>query len=270
MRAIPWLSVVLLLLALAACGGSGAPTATFTAQDYGFSGPASVRAGVTRFQLVNKGQHAHMLGLVALSGGKTPADLLSAAKAAPSAPFPDYAKWVGGPDAVDPGGTSTATVDLAPGSYAVVCTMPDGDSGHSHLERGMIQALTVTGPRQNGHATASSVSVQESEFHFETTGAIKAGTQTIHVQNVGKQEHEAQLARLPDGVTLDKYLALNDATSAASGSSYGGLAAIQPSGDGAFTADFKPGHYVFICFATDPQTGKAHFELGMTSEFTVK
>lgn len=266
------LSALLLLLAVAACGGSSAspPSATFIAQDYGFTGPARIRAGVTRFQLVNKGQHAHMLGIVALSGGKTPVDLLTAVKAAPDAPFPAFATWVGGPDAVDPGGTSTATVDLAPGAYAVVCTMPDGNSGHSHLERGMITDLTVTDSRQNARPPKSSVTLQESEFRFGTIGTIKSGVQTVHVQNQGKEEHEAQLARLPGGVTLDQYMALNDATSAAAGSSYGGLAAIQPSSNDFFTAGFKPGRYVFICFATDPQTGKPHFELGMTSEFTVK
>jgi len=261
-----------LLLALTACARSGAspPTATFTARDYGFSGPATIRAGVTRFQLVNQGQHAHMLGLVALSDGKTAADLLAAVKAAPSDRFPPYATWVGGPDAVDPGRTSIASVDLPAGSYAIVCTMPDGDTGHSHLERGMIQGLSVTGSAQHAKLPTPAASVTESEFHFSTAGTIHSGVQTIQVRNDGQQEHEAQLARLPDGVSLDQYVALNDATSATTGSSYGGLATIAPSTSGTFTSDFQPGHYVFICFATDPQSGKAHFELGMTSEFTVK
>ena len=244
-------------------------TATFTAQDYGFSGPSKLNAGTINFRLQNRGQHAHMLGVVALSGGKTFTDLFQDVQKSASGDFPTYATWVGGADAVDPGGTSIATVHLASGNYAVVCTMPDGDTGKTHLNRVMIQGLTVTGPEQSAPPPKASVVLNGQEFSYTTDGTIAAGTQTIQVRNNGQQQHEAQLSRLPDTVNVDQYIALNDATNAASGSSFGGLASIQPGANGFFTANFTPGRYAFICFNTDPATGKSDFQLGMIHELTV-
>jgi hypothetical protein len=44
---------------------------------------------------------------------------------------------------LDPGGRYFETIDLAPGTYALICPVPDPASGKPHHELGMIQALRV-------------------------------------------------------------------------------------------------------------------------------
>jgi hypothetical protein len=266
-------AVALLLVLAAGCapaGGNQPPTVAFTAREFNFSGPSTVPPGVVRFRLTNGGTRAHMLDIVKLSGGKTAEDLLQAVQSNPDAPLPSYAVSIGGPNAVDPGMDSVAYAQLQPGDYAVVCNMPDDDTHRSHLSRGMIKAFKVSGKASAASAPSASVELDESEFTYRIGGTIAAGNQTIHVRNTGRQEHEAQLAQLPAGITVQQYIALNDGTGAGKGSSYGGLAGIQPGNDGLFNVYFAPGNYAFICFVTDPQTGKAHFELGQIQEFTVR
>lgn len=265
------LGAVLALLAVgAACENSGMQTATFTARDFNFSGPQTVRAGLIRFALVNAGTRAHMLGIVSLSGGKTAADLLKDVQAHPNDAFPGYATQMGGPDAVDPGATSIGYPNLKPGQYAVFCQMPDDDTGHSHLYLGMIAGFTATGGNvDKTQPPAISNTLNATEFSYRLDKPVSAGSQTIQMHNSGRQEHEAQLARLPAGVSVDQYIALNDATSITAGASYGGVAAIPAGSDGTFNAYFTPGTYAFICFVTDPQSGKPHFLLGQILQFTV-
>ena len=266
------LAIALVLLATAAgcAGGAQQPVATFTARDFSFSGPETVPAGFVRFELVNAGSRAHMLGIVSLGDGRTADDLLKDVRDHANAPFPAYATQLGGPDAVDPGAESIAYADLKPGHYAVFCQMPDGDTGHSHLDLGMIRSFTVTGSGPTESAPEVSGSLDATDFSFKLDKPLAAGSQTFQVRNSGRQQHEAQLARLPTGVSVNQYIALNDATSITAGASYGGLAPIPAGTNGYFNAYFTPGSYAFICFVTDPQTGKAHFELGQTLEFTVR
>jgi hypothetical protein len=261
----------LLIAAGASCENTGElPAATFTARDFSFTGPDRLPAGLVRFNLDNAGSRAHMLGVVSLRDGKTADDLLRDVRAHPNDPFPSYAVEMGGPDAVDPGARSVGYVNLAPGQYAVYCQMPDGDTGHSHLDLGMIHAFTVGGTAAAQSVPEVSDTLQASEFRYQLDTPIVAGSQTIKVHNAGAQRHEAQLARLPDGVSVDQYIALSDSTSLTKGASYGGVAPIQPGADGYFNAYFTPGTYAFICFVTDPTTGRAHFQLGQIQQFTVR
>ena len=52
---------------------------------------------------------------------------------------------VGGVQALDVGATGWFVADLAPGTYAIVCYIPDVVSGTPHYALGMVQELTVTG-----------------------------------------------------------------------------------------------------------------------------
>jgi hypothetical protein len=253
-----------------ACIGSRSapPTVTFTGREFNFEGPTVVPAGVVHFGLLNAGTRAHMLGIVALANGKTANDLLHDVQAHPGQPFPAYATQIGGPDAVDPGMESVAFATLKPGDYAVYCLMPDGNSGTTHLDHGMIKGFRVSGS-SSASSPQATLNVDAFEFGYTISGAAAAGEQLIQVRNTGRQQHEAQLARLPNGVSVDDYIGLNDATSTAAGSSYGGIAPLSPGGDGTFSVYLTPGNYAFICFVPDPATGKAHFELGQVQQFSV-
>ena len=183
--------------------------------------------------------------------------------------LPSYAREMGGPDAVDPGMQSVAYANLTPGDYVFVCTMPDGDTGKNHLQQGMAKAFHVSGKAEPPRQVPASATLDAFEFGYRFDKPIAAGDQVIHLTNSGRQPHEAQLARLPAGVTVDQYLALNDGTSTTKGSSYGGSFDIQLGSAADFNVYFTSGSYAFICFETDPQTGKAHFELGQILQFSV-
>ncbi|MFL5518446.1 MAG: hypothetical protein ACJ8DJ_20005, partial [Gemmatimonadales bacterium] len=95
---------------------------SFTATDYGYDGPKEIPAGPTVFRLSNHGKELHHLIIARLDLGKTYDSLLVALKK-PGMP-PAWVHAVGGPNAIDPGGESNATENLAPGHYAVLCYIP--------------------------------------------------------------------------------------------------------------------------------------------------
>ena len=246
-------------------------TSAFTAVGYRFEGPPRVPAGLVTLRLENRGTRAHMLGVLRLAGEATAADVLAAAWDYPATPLPPFVTWASGPAAVDPSGMAEATVALDPGRYALVCLMPDGDRGVTHLARGMIRPLEVQGLAvSHAQTPAADVTVDLREFSYTFDLPIRAGLQTVRVRNRGQQRHELQVARLPGGVTVEDYVALNDATSPTAGSSYGGLAPLEPGAEALFTADFLPGRYAFLSFVIDPVTGQPDFRLGMRTQFEVE
>ncbi len=96
----------------------GASVVTVTATDFAFEAPAEVPAGLTTFQLVNRGPSLHHIQLVKLEEGKTADDFMAALKA--GGPPPRWVSWAGGPNPPEAGGTTSATVALEPGNYAML------------------------------------------------------------------------------------------------------------------------------------------------------
>src|SRR3954468_23199181 len=127
---------------VAQAGVADAPReVTVTAQDFSYTAPDSIPAGVTTFKLVNNGTMLHHLVIMRLDSGKTMTDLAAAMKN-PAAPPPAWAVMAGGPNAPDPKGMSNATVDLAAGNYVPLCVV-DTPGGIPHFAKGMVKPLTV-------------------------------------------------------------------------------------------------------------------------------
>lgn len=115
---------------------------TFTAEDSAFGGPEAIPAGWTEIVLTNNSQGIHHAQLVKLDGSKTPDDLKAALEADPEN-FPAWAIPYGGPNAPDPGGSTSAIVKLDAGNYALISVIPNADGVPGFLN-GMLKALTVT------------------------------------------------------------------------------------------------------------------------------
>ena len=99
---------------------------TVTATEYRLDAPDTVPAGLTTLRLVTRGKLPHQMALLRIGGGKTFADFMTAIRQ-PGAP----AAWVstaGGVNPPRPGGTAEVTMDLEPGTYAILCFLlaPDG------------------------------------------------------------------------------------------------------------------------------------------------
>ena len=249
-------------------------TATVHAKDFSFDAPESVPAGWTTFHLINDGPNFHHIQLVRLDSGKTVQDLGAAMKN--PGPPPRWAVFVGGPNAPSPGGSIDATVNLQPGSYAMLCVVDI--PGHvPHVAKGMVRPLTVTAAAGTPAAEpAADVTIGESDYKFDIPANITAGNHTFKVVNSGPQPHEVEIIRLAPGKTMKdfgEFMAkayADKVDGPPPGDGLGGITAMIAGGTEYFTANLTPGNYVMICFVPDAKDGKPHSDHGMVKEFTVK
>jgi uncharacterized cupredoxin-like copper-binding protein len=241
---------------------------TIHAKDFAFEGPAQIPAGMTTIKLINDGPNLHHVDLVRLDSGKTIKDF-ETALAMPAAP-PTWAVGMGGPNAPDPGKEASATLDLQPGNYVMVCFV-DMPGGVPHFAKGMISPLTVTAAPSGPAAAAPTpdVTITLTDWAFDLSTPLTAGKHIIEVKNAATQEHEVELVRLAPGATLEKFMSwLAKPAGPPPGSALGGIAAFHGAPN-YFTADLTPGNYALICFVPDAKDGKPHFEHGMTKAITV-
>jgi uncharacterized cupredoxin-like copper-binding protein len=273
-RHTPFLAFVLLVAACQSKQKAAAlpprpPPASVTihAKDFAFDAPMKIPAGLTTFHLVNDGPGLHHALFVRLDSGKTVADLLLALKQ-PGA-LPAWATFVGGPNSPDPGKESVATLDLAPGNYAMIC-MLDMPGGVPHYKRGMFRALTVTPAPATAAGTPTAVApvtdntITLSDYTFAFANPITSGTHTFQVVSAPGQPHEVLVVQLDAGKTGQDFVDWIQAMKGpAPGHAIGGTAAAAAGVTQTFTATFVPGNYLLICLVPDAKTGKLHFLHGM-------
>ena len=112
----------------AASGNAAAATSTINAdeKDYAISlSSSTAKAGTVTFNIKNTGPTPHNLGVVKNNGASKAQGLTN------------QSDLIKDSDTIDAGKTTTLTVDLQPGTYSVVCTVP------GHIQLGMILTLTV-------------------------------------------------------------------------------------------------------------------------------
>jgi len=245
------------------------PVVKFSASDFSYAGPDTIQSGETIFQLTNNGPSLHHIELIRLDSGKTMADLGAAMKN--PGPPPAWAVFIGGPNAPDPGATTSTTLNVTPGNYVVACLV-DQPGGVPHIMKGMAKPLTVvqsTGPKASVPAADMTVSMKD--YGYDISAPITAGRHTLLIGNHGTQPHEFELVKLDSGKTVQELLAWIPAPKGPPpGHALGGVNALAPyQHANEFTADFTPGHYAIICFVPDAKDGKPHFMHGMIHEFTV-
>lgn len=243
--------------------------ATVYAKDYAFEVPDTISGGLTTFHLVNDGKTLHHVQLVRLDSGKTVSDLEAAMKN--PGPPPAWALFVGGTNSPDPGGSADATVDVAPGNYAVLCLVDIPDN-MPHFMKGMVHGLVVTAPAGTPMATPKAdVNLTLSDYAFTVAGPLTGGKHTLAIKNGGPQLHELELVRFAPGKgmkDLAAWVAKPDGPPPAN--AIGGIPAIPPGSTSYVSFDLTPGHYAMLCFLPDAKDGKRHLEHGMIKEFEVQ
>ena len=155
---------------------------TVTTVDYAFEAPDTIAAGRTTLRLVNKGKDFHHIWLIKLEGGHTLPELVEATKK--QGPMPKWAVDVGGPNSPMPGGENSATLDLEPGKYVMVCVIPAMADGQPHFMKGMLKEVTVAarpGVEQAGKTVAPKpdVTMTLDDYSFNTSAPITSATKTI-------------------------------------------------------------------------------------------
>lgn len=244
-------------------------TVTVIARDFAYEAPDSVPGGWTTIRMINEGPTIHHMQLVRIDSGKTMADVQAAMKNT-KVPPPKWVVDVGGPNAPNPKAESNTTMNLTPGLYVMLCFVDIPDKV-MHMTKGMVKPLVVTAATAPGAAPTADVEVALSDYLFITkNGAITSGKHTVHVVNDGPQVHEIEIFQLLPGKTMKDFAAWGDKYEGPPPvSALGGIVGLVKGGEAYFTADFKPGNYVMICFVGDKKDHKPHFMHGMVKEFTV-
>jgi len=247
---------------------------TVTTVDYAFQAPDTIAAGRTTLRLVNNGKDFHHIWLIELEGGHTLPELVEATKT--QGPLPKWAVDVGGPNSPMPGGESSATLDLDPGKYVMVCVIPAMTDGQPHFMKGMMKELTVAAPHgveQAGKSVAPAPDVTKTldDYTFNTSAPITTATKTIRIRNVAAQSHEVVIMKLDAGVTPEQFLqALEKPQGPPPGKILGGVTGIAKGRTIDLSATFTPGDYTLLCFVPDAKDGKPHIAHGMVKNFSVK
>jgi uncharacterized cupredoxin-like copper-binding protein len=221
---------------------------TFSASDHRFDGPDQLPAGQTTVRLRNHGKEPHQLQLLKLDHGKSPADLAAVLKSGDRS-VPSWAKHMGGPNGVDAGQSSEATLYLEPGSYVVICAIP-GKNHQSHAALGMQKALRVLDTKPAPPDFHGNFHMAMFEYEFVVVQPLRKGRHSFYVVNRGNQVHQAS-SRLP-------------------GTLIGGMSGLEPGRDGTFTAELTPGRYVIMCLFAVPPAGESHAAKGMVMNFTIE
>jgi hypothetical protein len=248
--------------AVAPAAALAPPVVTVHARDFAYDAPDHIAAGMTTFQLVNDGPGLHHLVLIRLDSAKTPADLQAAIKN--PGPLPAWAVLSGGPNAADPMGQSTATVDLTAGNYVMLCFV-DVPNGVPHFAKGMVRPLTVTASATaSAAAPVADVVATLSDYSFALSQPLTAGQHTIKVQVQPGQPHELVLVRLDPGKTSKDLLKwMPKMQGPPPGHVVGGASPSVPGSPVYVSVNLVPGKYLLICFLPDGKDGKPHFTHGM-------
>jgi uncharacterized cupredoxin-like copper-binding protein len=144
-RTITALAVVgTLCLVGAACGGGGAKTVDVTVQEFAvIPAESSVGSGEITFKVNNKGPddtHEFVVIKTDLAPDALPTDENGAVDEAG-----EGIEVIDEIEDIAVGQTPSVTVDLAAGSYVLICNVFDEEEQEAHYTMGMHTAFTVTG-----------------------------------------------------------------------------------------------------------------------------
>jgi uncharacterized cupredoxin-like copper-binding protein len=219
--------------------------------------------------LRNRGKEPHQLQLLKLEEGKS-ADDLAAALKSDSVSLPSWAKHMGGPNGVDAGHVSEATLYLEPGSYVIMCSVP-GKHQRSHAALGMHKALRVVDTKPAAPEFRGNFHMAMFEYEFVVVQPLRKGRHSFYVINRGSQIHQASIVRLQSNASADDVLAAmnQDTPSRVPGTLIGGMSGLEPGREGTFTAELTPGRYAIMClFSTN--RSESHAAKGMVMNFTIE
>ncbi len=262
-------------LVAAACQATTPPqpqTLEVEGKDFAFNAPDSVPAGMTTITFKNAGKQDHHIILTRLEQGKTMADFQRALPQMDKEGIPSWLTFVGGSGGIAAGGTSNTTEALSPGTYALLCLLPDPADGAPHVAKGMVKPLMVTGSAVSSDLpVASDGTVSLKDYAFDMPTSFTAGKRTLRVVNDGQDIHEFQVLKLSPGKTaadIGKFFS-GQPSGPPPFAMAGGTNAFSRGLAGNTSLELTPGSYAAVCFVPD-KTGTPHLGLGMLKEFTVQ
>lgn len=267
------------------------PEVVIIARDMEFEMPASFEGGWTTLTMDNQGPSDHHAIFPRVNDSSTIEDLHAALALPEFGPVFGVATSFGGPN-VGPGVRGGVIVNLEPGSYLVICAIPD-EKGVPHYAMGMLAEIEVTEPASPLETPVPDATVALVEMEFPGLPAeVSAGQHLWEIPDNGEQVHEIVIGQIAEGLTFDDIQAIllagppaspeatpvdvAEATPIASPvtgpppfESVAGTAPMSPGQINYLVLDLAPGEHFAICFVPDPASGAPHFALGMLMPFTV-
>ncbi|MEZ4671362.1 MAG: hypothetical protein R3E39_25960 [Anaerolineae bacterium] len=112
---------------------------TLALVDFAFGVPAQIPSGPLVWHIENIGEQWHHVLILPVDDGKSALDVRNELMSGKETSLPIWS-WLPS----DPGTQSWVTIELEPGTYAVICFLPDLHSDFSpHLAHGMVQTFVV-------------------------------------------------------------------------------------------------------------------------------
>ncbi|MGZ4641620.1 MAG: hypothetical protein ACXVX8_05815 [Blastococcus sp.] len=134
-------------------------------------------------------------------------------------------------------------------------------------------AAATTGHHHHDGESRHSIEITAHDFAYRlSTDRVDAGLVKTSLYNDGDQPHQAQIAQFKSGKGVADFKALVkagklDAVIGLFAGFYGGPNAVLPGRSQTTFQNLPPGHYLVLCFVTDPKTGMPHFAMGMYAPF---
>jgi hypothetical protein len=268
---------LLVLGLLVACAAPDAPPAedatevalapaefTVTMTDNAFSAADTIAPGMTAIRIVNQGAVHHQMILARIDSGRTMADVEGALS---SPETPGWIVVVGGGGAIPAGASNVAVSDLSPGLYVMLCFLQNAPDQPPHFVLGMVRPLVVAGERPDAAAPVVTGEIAMHDYGFDLP-TLTAGPQVLRVVNNGKEIHEIHVARIPEGMTFDQFMASLTSGAEPVGEDLGGNGALSPGLANWWQADLAAGTYAVLCFVPSPD-GTPHMMKGMAQPLVV-
>jgi hypothetical protein len=233
-----------------------------------------IPSGYVLLNVTNNSKDETGAGILGPGEGQTMDELIATAATPPADPggFPPFlydATILGGPGTLQPGQSAQALVNIPAGDWAV---FSEGSQPPAFIK-------AVESPDANTTAPAAALTLTLGDFYFGGMDAVASGSQIWEVTNEGAQPHMVDIAKVPDGTTVDQLIATIltiDAGTPTTGALT--MDQIQDLSYGVFLLSkgqtmylpltLEAGTYAVLCFVTDPATGKPHAMEGMINVFT--
>lgn len=262
-----------LALALAGCGdgdegqdGDVAGTLRVTVTDLArdrarYSAPRTVRAGLLRIELENKGTEPRKAQLFRIQGDHSIAEARRAGR-----PTPRWLYAEGGVGVVEPGHSDSVVQRLEPGTYYVSGT---------YGEKGRVAPLRVTGEPSGGGLPSTPASMVMNEYSFISSG-VEAGSSSVELKNEGFEPHHVVVAPVQRGHSIRELRRYLKGTKTIPVGEIVDLdrayesSVLEREQSQVLRLRLKPGKYGLLCFVSDRKGGPTHVVKGMVDELTVR
>jgi hypothetical protein len=134
-------------------------------------------------------------------------------------------------------------------------------------------AFTAVFAQTHDHAHAlPQVIFKGLDYDFEGQDKIEAGLVTLNFENIGKEDHHLQIARIADGVSFEEFMGKLQTEGEAAYAlleAVGGVGILQPGASQSVTVNLqKPGLYIALCVIPTAE-GVPHLALGMIKPIEV-